>query len=208
MRVVLVVQSLIIAGLIFYTLSLQQQLERLQAVTTLPQTTQAEPQPVQVTEITQTAVAQDLPATSGDNRAKAVQPNLPAAKTLTETEQPEEEAAEPVATAQVSTDAATDFGDQQIDFSWAPEFSSQLGVMFQQSELLHNLKVKDIECRHSLCRVQIYNEDQDALRLGVSIGSALEASGFTDHAYQFATQSENGVFTVYVGRDKNSIQLK
>jgi len=48
MRVVLVVQSLIIAGLIFYTLSLQQQLERLQAVTTLPQTTQAEPQPVQV----------------------------------------------------------------------------------------------------------------------------------------------------------------
>jgi len=47
MRVVLVVQSLIIAGLIFYTLSLQQQLERLQAVTTLPQTTQAEPQPVQ-----------------------------------------------------------------------------------------------------------------------------------------------------------------
>lgn len=208
MRTLLVVQSLMIAGLIFYSLSLQKQLERLQAVTTLPQTTQAEPQPVQAIEVTQVAVAQALPATSGDDRAKAAQPNLPAAKTLTETEQPEAVAAEPGATAQVSTDAATDFGDQQIDFSWAPEFSSQLSGMFQQSELLQNLKVKDIECRHSLCRVQIYHEDQDALRLGVSIGSALEASGFTDHAYQFATQSENGVFTVYVGRDKNSIQLK
>lgn len=208
MRILLVVQSLIIAGLIFYIFSLQQQLERLQAVTILPRTSQAQPQPVPATEVTQTVVAQALPPTSGDDDAEAAQSNLPAAKTLGATEQPVTAVAEAVATTQVSTDPATDFGDQQTDFSWAPEFSSQLSGMFQQSELLQNLKVKDIECRHSLCRVQIYQEDQDALHLGVSIGSALEVSGFADHAYQFATQSENGIFTVYVGRDRNSIQLQ
>lgn len=79
--------------------------------------------------------------------------------------------------------------------------------MFQQSVPLQTLKIKDIECRNSLCRVQIYNDDMDALRLGVMIGGTLDKSGFSDHAYQFATQSENGLFTVYVGRDKNSIQL-
>lgn len=41
---------------------------------------------------------------------------------------------------------------------------------------LQALKVKYIEYLNSLCRLQIHNEDQDALRLVVMIGSALEES--------------------------------
>lgn len=208
MRILAVVQSLIIAGLLLYTISLRHQLEALHVVVAQSNARQAgspalsQPAAAEVT--SQTTVAKE------GSVASPVRTQLSETTPESKTEQPATVAAKMAETAEPDAepiDTDTDFDRQQIDFSWAPDFSRQLSGMFQQSSQLQTLKIKDIECRNSLCRVQIHNDDMDALRLGVMIGGALEESGFTDNAYQFATQGENGIFTVYVGRDKTSIRL-
>ena len=108
----------------------------------------------------------------------------------------------------VSGNATLDFSQQEFDYQWAPEFSTRLDNLFHQSERLKMLKVKDIECRASLCKINVFSNGQQSLEMGVSIGVALEEAGLADHAYQFATKSDNGVFTVFVGRTKDSIRAE
>ncbi|MBU1437801.1 MAG: hypothetical protein KKF79_10580 [Gammaproteobacteria bacterium] len=108
----------------------------------------------------------------------------------------------------VSGNATLDFSEQEFDYQWAPEFTTRLESIFLQSERLNSLKVKDIECRASLCKINVLSDGLQSLELGVSIGMALEEAGLADNAYQFATKSDNGVFTIFVGRTKDSIRAK
>lgn len=108
----------------------------------------------------------------------------------------------------VSGNATLDFSQQEFDYQWAPEFSTGLHNIFQQSKRLNMLKVKDIECRTSLCKISVLSDGQQSLEMGVSIGMALAEAGLAEHAYQFATKSDNGVFTVFVGRSKDSIRTE
>jgi len=100
------------------------------------------------------------------------------------------------------------FVDEQIDHAWAPEFSQQLGVMFQQNARLNDLKIKDIDCRSSLCRVQLYTEGAQSLAVGIKIGAALTETGFTDNAYQFDAATDDGLLTIYVGRSAQSFAIE
>ncbi|MBU2427515.1 MAG: hypothetical protein KKA56_11610 [Gammaproteobacteria bacterium] len=108
----------------------------------------------------------------------------------------------------ISGNATLDFSEQEFDYQWAPEFTTRLESIFHQSERLNSLKVKDIECRASLCKINVLSDGLQSLELGVSIGMALEEAGLADNAYQFATKSDNGVFTIFVGRTKDSIRAK
>lgn len=100
------------------------------------------------------------------------------------------------------------FAEEATDHAWAADFSQQLGLMFQQSAQLNHLKVQDIDCRTSLCRLQVQTEGAQSLALGIKIGAALAESGLAENAYQFAAATDAGVMTIYVGRAAQSFNLQ
>ena len=104
--------------------------------------------------------------------------------------------------------AATVFSDEQIDHSWAPEFSHRLNIMFQQTDKLSHLKIDEIDCRSSLCRIQLQTDGEQSLSLGIKIGAALADAGLADNAYQFDAATENGALILFVGRDAQSFTIQ
>lgn len=100
------------------------------------------------------------------------------------------------------------FAAEATDHAWAADFSQQLGLMFQQSPQLNHLKIQDIDCRTSVCRLQVQTEGAQSLALGIKIGAALAGSGLAENAYQFAAATDAGVMTIYVGRTAQSFDLQ
>ncbi len=103
--------------------------------------------------------------------------------------------------------ATTVFNDEQIDHSWAPEFSHRLNVMFQQTDKLSHLKIDEIDCRSSVCRIQLQTDGEQSLSLGIKVGAALADAGLADNAYQFDAATENGALILFVGRDAQSFTI-
>lgn len=100
------------------------------------------------------------------------------------------------------------FAAEATDHAWAADFSQQLGLIFQQSAQLNHVKIQDIDCRTSLCRLQVQTEGAQSLALGIKIGAVLAGSGLAENAYQFAAATDAGVMTIYVGRTAQSFDIQ
>lgn len=96
------------------------------------------------------------------------------------------------------------FKDQEVDYEWAPEFTDKLYDFFSTNEELIKLNIKEIECRESLCHLQLYVKEVDSIEQAQIIGKAMKSGDWKEHSFYFSSHPEPGVMKIEIGRFKEN----
>ena len=95
------------------------------------------------------------------------------------------------------------FNEQSVDETWAFEFSDQIHYFFMENEILNKLRVTNIDCRETACRVDIYINKDEPIETAAAVGEIFGSDErWQDHPFYFNSTPEDGVIRVEINRYK------
>ncbi|TMN41088.1 hypothetical protein [Pseudoalteromonas sp. S2755] len=95
------------------------------------------------------------------------------------------------------------FNEQSVDETWAFEFSDQIHYFFMENEILNKLRVTNIDCRETACRVDIYINKDEPIETATAIGKIFGSDEhWQAHPFYFNSTPEDGVIRVEINRYK------
>ncbi|NKC21384.1 hypothetical protein CWC29_021635 [Pseudoalteromonas sp. S4498] len=96
-----------------------------------------------------------------------------------------------------------DFNEQSVDETWAYEFSDQIHYFFMENDILNKLRVTNIDCRETACRVDIYINEDEPIETATAIGKIFGSDErWQAHPFYFNSTPEDGVIQVEINRYK------
>ena len=98
------------------------------------------------------------------------------------------------------------FNEQEVEYPWADEFSEELYNHFAIDNNLVKYNVKEIECRSSLCLIEVYIGDNDPMGYATDLGKDLTSGFLKGHSFYFYSYDDFGTVTVEVGRYQEKLK--
>ncbi|AIY66745.1 hypothetical protein [Pseudoalteromonas piratica] len=97
------------------------------------------------------------------------------------------------------------FTEQDIDEQWSIDFSDNLFFFLSYHKALSHLDVKQIDCRETMCKVDVFANESDPIEAAREIAQQLKNDKkFKDHPFYFDSNSDEGVIRIEINRYKQT----
>ncbi|MBE0361046.1 hypothetical protein [Pseudoalteromonas aliena] len=92
------------------------------------------------------------------------------------------------------------FDKQEVNYEWADEFTYQLHDFFSANEQLATLKLKNVECRATLCHLQLLVSEDDSIDQAIIIANTLRSDDkWKNYSFYLIGQTDESTMTVEIG---------
>lgn len=103
------------------------------------------------------------------------------------------------------TNTKQSFTEQDIDEQWSIDFSDNLFFFLSYHKELSHLDVKQIDCRETMCKVDIFANESDPIDTAREIAQKLkDDEKFKEHPFYFDSSSDEGVIRIEINRYKQT----
>lgn len=97
------------------------------------------------------------------------------------------------------------FTEQDIDEQWSIDFSDNLFFFLSYHKALSHLDVKQIDCRETMCKVDVFANESDPIEAAREIAQQLKNDEkLKDHPFYFDAHSDEGVIRIEINRYKQT----
>ncbi|MBB1386815.1 hypothetical protein H5119_14940 [Pseudoalteromonas sp. SG45-5] len=92
------------------------------------------------------------------------------------------------------------FDKQEVNYEWADDFTYQLYDFFSANEQLAALKLKNVECRASLCQLQLSATEADSIEQAMTIANTLRSDEkWKAYSFYLVGQADENTMTIEIG---------
>lgn len=103
------------------------------------------------------------------------------------------------------TNTKQSFTEQDIDEQWSLDFSDNLFFFLSYHKELSHLDVKQIDCRETMCKVDIFANESDPIDAAREIAQKLkDDEKFKEHPFYFDSSPHEGVIRIEINRYKQT----
>ena len=104
------------------------------------------------------------------------------------------------------TSSEINFTDQNIDEQWSIDFSDNLFFFLTYHKALTHLDVKQIDCRETMCKVDIFTNENEAIQAARDVANELKKDAkFKDHPFYFDSNPSEGVIRIEINRHQQTL---
>ncbi|MDE3271863.1 hypothetical protein [Pseudoalteromonas sp. G4] len=103
------------------------------------------------------------------------------------------------------TNTKQSFTEKDIDEQWSLDFSDNLFFFLSYHKELSHLDVKHIDCRETMCKVDIFANESDPIDAARDIAQKLkDDEKFKEHPFYFDSSPDEGVIRIEINRYKQT----
>lgn len=101
------------------------------------------------------------------------------------------------------TNTKQSFTEQDVDEQWSLDFSDNLFFFLSYHKELSHLDVKQIDCRETMCKIDIFANESDPIEAAREIAQKLkDDEKFKEHPFYFDSSPDEGVIRIEINRYK------
>ena len=92
------------------------------------------------------------------------------------------------------------FDEQEVNYEWADNMTYKLNDFFSFNEHLADLNLVDVQCKETLCHLELSSTEADSIEKAIIIGNELRSDKeWENYSFYLVGQSDENTMTVEIG---------